>query len=175
MGQPWQSAPQPWQPEQQSYVNPPPPPQEPSILRRWWFWAAVAGLVVVIFSAGGVGYALGRSADESPQAEAATEDAETRLQAAYEGCRGRDTDDTLELADAGATILINTRSEYGSPAGMDCVLNAIGITASIEAQIGRTTSLMGVQEATHDDLELSWSYHPDNGVDMVITDTLAAD
>jgi hypothetical protein len=29
----------------------------------------------------------------------------------------------------------------------------------------------GVQDAEHDGLEYSWSYHPDNGVDMVITAT----
>ena len=35
--------------------------------------------------------------------------------------------------------------------------------------MGRTTAMMGVQDAKADGVEYSWSYHPDNGVNMVIT------
>ncbi len=35
--------------------------------------------------------------------------------------------------------------------------------------MGRTTAMMDVQDAEHDGIEYSWSYHPANVVDMVIT------
>jgi hypothetical protein len=85
--------------------------------------------------------------------------------------QGSDTDDTLSLTDEGGTIVVDTRSEYGSVAGMDCVLEKLGTSESVKAEMGRTTAMMGVQEADEDGLHYSWSYHPDNGVDMVITDT----
>jgi hypothetical protein len=54
---------------------------------------------------------------------------------------------------------------------LNCLLGELGTPQSIIAQLGSTTALMGVQDATDDGLNYSWSYHPDNGVNMVITDT----
>jgi hypothetical protein len=42
-------------------------------------------------------------------------------------------------------------------------------------QIDSTTSLMGLREATWDGIEASWSYHPDNGLDLILKDTQEAD
>lgn len=144
-------------------------------------WAASAGLAVAIIAAGLVGFTLGRSSGErnaveaaasaSSSAAAASEAAkQTRLKEAYDGCAKLDTGNTMALNDGGKTIVIDTRSEYGSTAGMDCVLRALGTSESIQAQMGRTTAMMGVQDAESDGIEYSWSYHPDNGVDLVITD-----
>lgn len=76
----------------------------------------------------------------------------------------------MELTDGGATIVVDTGSQYGSTAGMDCVLDELGTSESIKAQMSRTTAMMGVQDAQHDGLDYSWSYHPKNGVNLVITD-----
>jgi hypothetical protein len=144
-------------------------------------WTAIAGLAVVILAAGSVGFALGRSSGErnaveaaasaSSSAAAASDAAkQTRLKEAYDGCKRSDTGNTMELTDDGKTIVVDTRSEYGSTAGMNCVLKALGTSESIKAQMDRTTAMMGVQDAESDDLEYSWSYHPDNGVNLVITD-----
>jgi hypothetical protein len=75
----------------------------------------------------------------------------------------------MTLEDDGRTIVIDTRSEYGDVSAMECVLDSLGTPQSIEAQVGRTTAMMGVQDATHDGLDYSWTYHPDNGVNMVIS------
>jgi hypothetical protein len=141
----------------------------------------IAALAIAVLAAGGIGFLLGRastgpSASEVAEAAeaAATSQAEvTRLKDAVMSCRGRDADNTMVLEDDDSTIVIDTGSKYGSTAGMDCILNELDVPASIEAQIGRTTSMMGVQDAEDDGIEYSWSYHPDNGVDMVITDTKA--
>jgi hypothetical protein len=137
------------------------------------------GLIVVVSAAGAIGFFIGRSsASESPSelAAAASQAAaqEPRLRAAYDTCQSRDAGNTPSLVDEDASIVVDTRSEYGDPAGMDSVLSEIGTPESIPAQVGRTTSMMGVQEADHDGFRRSWSYHPDNGVNMVITDEPAA-
>lgn len=91
------------------------------------------------------------------------------VESAFERCESRDTGNTLSLEDDGATIVVDTRSEYGDSSGMACVLNQLDTPQSITAQMDRTTAMMGVQDATSDGIEYSWSYHPDNGVNMVIT------
>jgi hypothetical protein len=125
----------------------------------------------VVLAAGALGFIIGRgSATESPSDIAAQA---SRLPAAFESCTSQDVDDTMRLEDDGETIVVDTGSEYGSTAGMDCVLSELGTPESILAEMGRTTAMMGVQDAEHDGIEYSWSYHPDNGVDLVITDTQA--
>jgi hypothetical protein len=87
----------------------------------------------------------------------------------YDYCRGRGASDTLDLGDDGTTLVIDTKSEYGSVAGLPCVLSRLSTPESIAAAIDRTTSLMGLQSKQDDGLDYSWSYHPKNGVNMVIT------
>jgi hypothetical protein len=150
-----------------------PPPAAP--VKRWWLLAA--GALVLALVAGGIGYVLGHgaairsaaaSASQAASASAATADA--RLQKAYDNCLSADGDThTLQLDDAGNTIVIDTRSQYTSTAGMDCVLQALGTPQSVIAEIGATTAMMGSRNASQDGLDYNWSYHPDNGVNMVIT------
>lgn len=170
MGQPFSTPGASWQPAQPSQPPAEAPASDPVHKRR--IWGGVAGLIAIVLVAGAVGFQLGRSSATPSPSEAAEAAAtqESRLQSAYDDCKRRDEDDTLEVTDEGATIVIDTGSEYGSTAGMDCVLAALDTPGSIEAQIGRTTSMMGVQDADNDGLQYSWSYHPDNGVNMVITE-----
>lgn len=132
----------------------------------------IGGLIAGIVVAGVGGFALGRgtaSGGESPIAAAESAAAsQVRLKSAYDSCYRRDKGSTMTLADGGASIVVDTGSEYGSTAGMDCVLDELSTSQSIMAQIGRTTAMMGVQDAEADGLAYSWSYHPDNGVNMVI-------
>jgi hypothetical protein len=142
----------------------------PNHIRRVAF-ATLAAVAV-----GGLGYLLGyqsasNAADDDRSVAAAAEaaQADARLSQAYEACTSSDSDDTVSLSDGGRTIVIDTRSEYGDPSGMDCVLSELDTPTSTRAAIGRTTSLMGVQDDDQDGISYSWSYHPDNGVNMVIT------
>jgi hypothetical protein len=135
----------------------------------------IGGVVTVALATGIGGFFLGQAnaGDDSGREGDVTVSAasdEGPLQAAYMTCTGRDVGDTLSLEDDGGTIVVDTGSEYGDPTGMACVLNELDTPSSITAQMDRTTSMMGVQEAEDDGIEYSWSYHPDNGVNMVITD-----
>jgi hypothetical protein len=91
-----------------------------------------------------------------------------RFQAAYSQCR--DNGATLTAADRLTTLIIDTRSKYGSYEALECVLDHLGTSRAIRAQMNSTTAMMGVQDAEEDGLTYKWSYHPDNGVNMVITD-----
>ncbi len=148
---------------------------QPRAANKQRLWGIVAGAVVALVVAGGIGFALGRrSAGPSPEeAAGAVAEQESRLESAFAACESRDSDNTLSLEDEGGTIVIDT-GEYGDTFGMDCVLTQLDTPQSIQAQMGRTTAMMGVQEAEHEGIEYSWSYHPDNGVNMVITEAQAA-
>jgi hypothetical protein len=46
-----------------------------------------------------------------------------------------------------------------------CVLNDLNAPSTIESRMLSTNSLMGVQNAEFDGIAVSWSYHPNNGLD----------
>jgi hypothetical protein len=155
-------------------VQPLPTRQAPQAPGRRRTGVVAAGVVAVAVVSGTAGFTLGRATaagGDAVGAVAAEADGDLRLVAAADACERRDADGTMSLVDDGWSIVIDTRSEYGSTAGLHCVLRELGTPQSIEAQVGRTTAMMGVQDAEDDGLEYSWSYHPDDGVSMVITAT----
>jgi hypothetical protein len=46
-----------------------------------------------------------------------------------------------------------------------CVINDLKAPSTVESRMLSTNSLMGVQNAEWDGISISWSYHPDNGLD----------
>ncbi|CAN2190434.1 hypothetical protein MCEJIRE27_00510 [Candidatus Nanopelagicaceae bacterium] len=59
------------------------------------------------------------------------------------------------------------KSDYfgGDFSDLVCVLNELKAPATVESRMLSTNSLMGVQNAEWDGISVSWSYHPDNGLD----------
>lgn len=51
----------------------------------------------------------------------------------------------------------------------ECVFEKLGTPQSIIVKVGQTRALDGRQEDSADGIEYSWTYHPDNGLDMIIT------
>ena len=156
----------------QHETEPTPVQQATTAPRKLGVGPVVGCVAAAVLIAGGAGFALGRmtaDAGETVDQVMAEAAGQSRLAAAHEACENRDSDNTLSLGDGGSTIVVDPRSEYGSTAGLNCVLGELETPQSIEAQVGRTTAMMGVQDAEDDGIEYSWSYHPDNGVSMVIT------
>src|SRR4051794_32768769 len=148
-------------------MEPQPAPQSSRKTPQWVPFVAVAALVIVV---GVAGFFIGRgSASSGDSATASADKTKAQLTAAYQHCRSKDDDSTVSLGDGGDSILIDTESEYGSVAGLECILDTLKTPQSVTAEIGRTTAMMGVQDADTGGLHYSWSYHPDNGVNMVIT------
>jgi hypothetical protein len=134
--------------------------------------AAVVAVVVVATGA----FAL-MSGDDKETKQVATDAAQSTeaapkppLQVAYGECIGARGWKTLTLGDEGHSLIIDTESEYGPLGGLTCVLGQLGTSQAIVAQMESTTAMMGVQEADDGSLHYQFSYHPDNGVNMVITD-----
>lgn len=92
------------------------------------------------------------------------------FQKAYDKCG---SPSGIRVSDQGKTISIDGNGEY-EYSGADisdiaCVLYAIEIPDYVISNMDSTNSLMGRQTATFGDkIDVSWSYHPDNGLDVVV-------
>jgi hypothetical protein len=49
-----------------------------------------------------------------------------------------------------------------------CILEELEVPDSVFDRISNTNSTMGVQEASWDNFEMSWTYHPDNGLNVSV-------
>ena len=91
------------------------------------------------------------------------------FQKAYETCG---SPSGISVSDAGKTLVIDGMNEYYVGATISdtaCVLNAVEVPSYILSNMDTTNSLMGRQsDVFSDNIDISWSYHPDNGLDIVI-------
>lgn len=80
------------------------------------------------------------------------------------------------LADENETLVIDMAGEdYGSGtatfADIECVLDELAAPQSIVAKMGSTRALDGMQTADWSGYEATWTYHPDDGLDLILTET----
>ena len=79
----------------------------------------------------------------------------------------------VELADDGHTLIVDSEGE-DSPgadiADVYIVLAALDAPESVIAQMGSTRALDGTRDATWDGMTATWTYHPDDGLDVILTD-----
>ncbi len=76
----------------------------------------------------------------------------------------------MTIGDEGRTMTLQLGSGEveDEVATSGCVLGELNVPDSTRDLVDATTSLMGRQTDTWDDYEMSWSYHPDNGLNAVI-------
>jgi hypothetical protein len=141
----------------------PPPPR----VRRWPWIAAV-----VVAAAASSGITLAVTADgggSTPKPLFAAQGAgQAPLRRAFDACHSGD------LEDGDRTLVVDTTGEdVGSGSvgidGLYCTLDELDTPDSVVAKLGRTRALDGMMSATWDDFEATWTYHPDAGLDVIIT------
>jgi hypothetical protein len=79
-----------------------------------------------------------------------------------------------DLADNDHTLVVDMEGEEpgtGTASIEDvlCVLGALETPQAIVAQMEATRALDGMQSATWSTYSAKWTYHPDNGLDLIIT------
>jgi hypothetical protein len=82
---------------------------------------------------------------------------------------GQTTSSYAALDESGKGLFLDGAGENGqglSTADEVCFLQTLKIPTSVLNRMDNTTSLMGVQTATVEDMQLEWSYHPTNGLDI---------
>lgn len=131
----------------------------------------VVGLVVVLALIGA--WALIERASEEPDGEVATveEDVQIpRLTAAARECASLSGRDAVTVSEDGSALVIDMQNEDDTE-GFEqavCVFVELETSEATIAKVDGTTALMGVRTADESGLHYEWTYHPDNGLDMVI-------
>lgn len=90
---------------------------------------------------------------------------DTKVEKAYKACDVSSY--SIRLADDGGSILIDGAPSYAL-SDVACILNELDTPDFIVSEIDATTALMGRQHEEDGGISYEWSYHPDNGLDMVI-------
>jgi hypothetical protein len=81
----------------------------------------------------------------------------------------------ISVADGGDTLVVDGKGG-DDLIGADindivCVLDALKMPTSVRSEITATRALDGRQQGTWGDYRASWSYHPDTGLNLVVTRT----
>lgn len=87
--------------------------------------------------------------------------------------RARDACDAGEVVDDGRTIVLDMRGEEifsGDLSYEDvvCVLDELGVPDSVHMKMGATRSVDGRLSDSWGHYEVSWTYHPDDGLDVLV-------
>lgn len=87
---------------------------------------------------------------------------------------GRACGDVAILDDDGRTLEFDMRGkELGTGTGsweqLQCVLDELKAPRRVTASMDNTRSVDGRQDAEWDDLTAEWSYHPDDGLDVIFS------
>lgn len=79
------------------------------------------------------------------------------------------------LADAGQTLTLDVKGEEDAEGisiqDAACALVDLGMPSRVSQEMDRTTAMMGVQHDAWDGIEISWTYHPDNGLNAILSDS----
>ena len=145
-------------------VNLPPSPARTSA--PVWVLPVVTGVLGVLVGAGGV------TAGNAFQDRAGSSAAQAVLTEAVSTCELAGAPG-IQLGDGGTTLTFDMQGEdESSGAGyldIACIFAALEMPSNVSSHMDQTTSMDGRQAESWDDIAISWSYHPDRGLDGVLT------
>jgi|SRR5699024_1019954 len=79
----------------------------------------------------------------------------------------------VNVQDDGVTLVFDHEGEDDFAGGdledIMCVFTELDMPSRIRTHMSQTTSMDGRQTASWDNLEVQWSYHPDRGLDGMVT------
>lgn len=150
--------------------------ERPRRTRNWPAWIAGITCLVVGFSGG---MAIGTSTGEDGGTPvSASDDAEdpaehavmSPVSAALDSCGVDPSDAGVIVMDGGASVELDADYGLGDvyPGDVECVLEELGAPESVYARMGRTRALDGTQTAEWASYTASWTYHPDDGLNVIV-------
>lgn len=130
----------------------------------------IAGLAIGI--AAGLGIGLGINSDSAADSitDSSAGTASEAITNAVQNCEFSDSAGVMVM-DEGKSVELQTRGKEtaGAPySEIVCVLDGLDMPESVKARMSTTRSLDGRQETTWSDYSASWSYHPDNGLNIIV-------
>lgn len=159
-------------------LSPGPTPAARASSRRSLIIVAVVVGLVLLAAIAATGIFMARQAAE----EQAIKDAAVAQKAAQEAVLrdaasecGLVAADGVDIGDGGRTISFDTRgAEDSSGASFEdvaCILVAVDTPDAVISRIDATRALDGTQTANWGSISASWGFHPDRGMQLVLTTT----
>lgn len=142
-------------------------PQPPLPRRRGWLPWVIAGVAVVALVAVLVVPRVLDALAGSPAPAAK----QNLLQAAQESCdRGGSG---TRLADGDRTLIVEGAGK-DNPSGLSasaiiCIFGAVGMPTAVSERVESTRALDGQVEDSWPGYRATWTYHPDAGLNMIVT------
>jgi hypothetical protein len=153
-------------------------PSEPGAIptRPWfkrpftWIGAGAALIVVVVIMV--IALTGNNPVASGPVATGPVADNQTDLQNAVAACN-LTSSQYATVGDGGKTLTLDGESKTGGDGltitELVCVLGKLKVSDAVVTQMDSTTALQGRQSASWADVNASWTYHPDNGLDVILT------
>lgn len=93
------------------------------------------------------------------------EELKKKLADAFADCKSSDT----TISSDGQSISVDSKNEYDYDGIVDMITIMVKfkLPDSLLNEMTSTSALMGMQTRTYENMEVSWSYHPDNGLDAI--------
>ena len=149
-------------------------PSAPPVSRRkrkLWPFAVAAGVVLLL--AAFVAVVVWDDGPEAPRPASASDLEHQdvgKLQSAKDECALSEAG--VRVADGGHTMIFDGSGKEdfsgASVTVLACVLEKLGTPQAVIAHLDSTSALNGRQEDNWGSFTASWTYHPDNGVDLII-------
>lgn len=156
------------------FAGPVAPPVAAPLNRRRWVTPLVAtatfgvGLALGVALGGPGGGDAVAAGDGEPSPSPSVDE---RLSQAYTACVG--SAEGFELADGDTTLIIDTMGDDDFTGvdytTLECALDELETPTRVVTAIESTRALDGRQSDSWDGFAASWSYHPDSGMDLIIS------
>ena len=129
--------------------GPEPRPRKP---RRTGLWIGIAAGILVLAAAAAV-IVMSLTPDRFAEATAACDTAGT----------------VAHVGDGGQTLILEGGKYGQGTAETMCILVRLNVSEAVTQQMSTTRALDGRQEGSWPGYEASWTDHPDNGLDVIVT------
>lgn len=133
---------------------------------------AVGCAVAVLIAAPAIAFLAAR-AGSGTTGSAASPAPQTRLEKAKRECAQRSPH--VSLGDEGTSMVISRVLAEEDPGAtwnqLSCVFVKVDIPDAVVSHIEGTRALDGRQQASWDGFEASWTYHPDDGLNLILRET----
>jgi hypothetical protein len=138
---------------------------------------AIAGAFVVGVVLGVAGSAVVGAVTAGATPKPAAFSAKAATDKALTECGMTQVANGIDVSDGGKTLTIDGegRDSGGVPVDKEfCLLKSLNMPDSIKQDMGQTRALDGAQTGHWGHWDVTWRYHPNDGLDMVVTAVSAA-
>ncbi|MEV0456461.1 hypothetical protein [Catellatospora methionotrophica] len=160
-------------PHRDFHIGAPPPAPEPASRpakrRRTGLFVGLIALAVLVLLAGG-GLLVWVVLTKTPAGDVVASAVESPLVSAQKKCAPGNS--YAEIGDGGNTLMLQSEGEEDpgiSYTQLKCFLDELKVSDAVRSEIGQTRALDGKQNGEWGKFKASWRYHPDSGLNMVVT------